>query len=75
MDVGQDVDNDVDNKKWGVGDQWEVGIACIVWENVRVGRDHNVTVHTVTGVQGECVEVDGGRETVRCMVCSIVGSS
>ena len=37
MDVGQDVDNDVDNKKWGVGDQWEGGkvcIVCIVWEDV-----------------------------------------
>ena len=40
-----------------------------------MGRDYNVTVHTVTGVQGECVEVDGGRETVRGMVWSIVGSN
>ena len=40
-----------------------------------MGRGHNVTVHTVTGVQGEGVEMDGGRETVRCMVWSIVGSN
>ena len=40
-----------------------------------MGRDCDVTVHTVTGVQGECVEMDGGRETVRGMVWSIVESN
>ena len=40
-----------------------------------MSRDCDVIVYTVTGVQGEGVEVDSGRGDVRGMVWSIVGSN